>query len=129
MTASDLGRLMTYANDEQRQAAADIVVPPGWGRTQLEESGDGFLHLARQRCSGAGLLTVDLAPIRQNLLDGGAADLVNLIWSTWPACTAEQSAQIETALMSAQSPPLTTCRPPQPTAGLFQQLMVSGLEF
>jgi len=127
LTASDFGRLMTYADDQQRQAAADIVVPPDWAQTQLERLITDFFAWL----NGDGVapeLTVELVPIRQGLLDGGAADLIDLIWSTWPACTAEQQAQIDSALRSGATPPLVACRPSKPTAGLYRQLIVVGLE-
>jgi hypothetical protein len=64
-------------------------------------------------------LQVYLNPIRQNLLGGGAAKLVDLIWSTCPDCTPNQLAQIEPALASGQDAPLLTCRPPQPEAAIL----------
>lgn len=126
-TASEIGRLMTYASDQQRQAAADIVVPPSWAQAQL----NGIVaRLNSWLVSDEAVpdLSIDLSPIRDNLSNGGAAQLVDLIWSTWPDCTPDQAAQIGAALLSTQSPPLIACRPPQPTGELFHQLMITGLE-
>jgi len=126
-TASEVGRLMTYASAQQRQAAADIVVPPRWAQAQLQGLIVGF-NAWLTSDETLPNLSVDLAPIRENLLHGGAADLVDLIWSTWPDCTPDQAAQIAGALLSTQSPPFIACRPPEPTGELFHQLMISGLE-
>jgi hypothetical protein len=126
-TASEVGRLMTYASDQQRQAAADIMVPPDWAQAQLQGLIVGF-NAWLISDETAPDLSVDLAPIRENLLNAGAAELVDLIWSTWPDCTPDQAAQIEGALLSTQSPPFIACRPPQPTGELFHQLMITGLK-
>jgi hypothetical protein len=126
-TASEVGRLMTYASAQERQAAADIVVPPRWAQAQLQGLIMGF-NAWLTSDETLPNVSVDLSPIRENLLHGGAADLADLIWSTWPDCTPDQVAQIAGALLSTQSPPFIACRPPEPTGELVHQLMISGLE-
>lgn len=127
LTASDFGRLMTYADEQQRQAAADTVVPPGWAQEQLQALVAGFYTWLSSDAAAPDLV-VDFAPVRAHLLNSGAADLVDLIWSTWPNCTSAQASQIEAAINAGESPQLITCRPPEPTAGLFKATMVLGLE-
>lgn len=126
-TASELGRLMTYANDEQRQAAADIVIPLDWTRAQLEGMVSAFYDRLDSDAP-APEMSIDLASIRTNLLDGGVDDLMDLVWRTWPDCNSDQSSQIKAALESAQSAPFIVCRPQEPTAGLFKQALVSALK-
>jgi hypothetical protein len=127
LTASELGRMMSYATEQQRQAAADLVAPPDWAQAQLRGLAKAFYAWLNGNSSLPNL-ALDLAPVRQNLLQGGTADLVDLIWSTWPECSAEQEAQIAAGLSSGQGSAITTCQPAQPTADQYRQLMIMSLD-
>jgi hypothetical protein len=127
LTASDLGRLMTYASPEQRQEVVDLLVPSGWAETQLKDMTTAFYSWIDSDAPAPDLV-ISLIPIRRTLLNGGVADFVDLIWSTWPACTAEQQAGIEAALLAGQSPPLTACQLTPPEAEAYRRLMASALE-
>ena len=126
-TGSDLGRMLSYVGADQREAAAQILFPQDYVTGQVGNLVDSFYAWLD---SNAPLpdLRLDLGPIQANLENGGSEALVDLVVSSWPACTPDQLRQAQTAVLQGQTPPVLACQLPEPLLSAQKTALVGQVD-
>jgi hypothetical protein len=73
---------------------------------------------------------IDLVPIKEAFLRGGAEELIDMVVDSWPSCTPEQIQRMQSAAMQTGEAPLLLCEPPEPFRGqLMNFLTASVIDF
>jgi len=115
---SELGRAIAGLNARDQDEAVRILVPEGWARDQVTRIVSG-LYAWIDNSRPAPDLSLDLRPLRENLLTGAASDLVELVVDSWPACTLEQLEEMSQAALAIGETPILYCEPSEPFRGLL----------
>ncbi len=103
-----------HLDEAGRQKLLDILIPPGWAQAQLERvMHDLYAWFDDDR--PAPKLTLDIGPLKDRLMGGGAQELATLLMDSWPPCGPDQLAQLsqERIEWEGLSEGLQ-CSPPEP---------------
>jgi hypothetical protein len=114
----NLGEALRYLEPTEVDRILDILLPPEWAGDQVSgilESLSAWLENAQPTPA----LSLDLQPLKDRLISGGAAQLVEAIVDSWPACTTEQVNQMIAAGVGGSETPLFFCEPPEPHRSLL----------
>ncbi len=117
---------MTYADEQDRQAVAELIVPPDWAQAQLGQVVQGFYAWLNSDAP-APEFNLDLAAIREHLSSGGVDQIVDLATASWPACTSDQIAQMYAEFTDLGVFPSMMCVPPGLEAGLMMAQLKGDL--
>jgi hypothetical protein len=109
----DLVQAMQYLEPAEVEGLLDVIIPAGWAREQVVRSLESLYDWLDNDQSSPSLV-LDVAPLRQNLLAGGVARLVETIVDSWPACTVEQTETMNQAAAGTGEVPVLYCEPPEP---------------
>ncbi|HEX9676204.1 MAG TPA: hypothetical protein VGA07_09510 [Anaerolineales bacterium] len=105
-----------------RERLLDILIPRGWGQEQVTRIvTDLYAWFDNDQPRPA--LSLDIGPLKERLITGGAQELVTLLVDSWPDCTPEQIEQLGGQLLGSQEfPEELMCHPPEPLrTGLIDQ--------
>jgi hypothetical protein len=114
----NMGEALRYLEPAEVDGILDILLPPEWARDQVGgilESLNAWLENAEPTPA----LSLDLQPLKDRLISGGAAQLVETIVDSWPACTTELVSQMIAAGVSGSETPWFFCEPPEPQRALL----------
>jgi hypothetical protein len=105
---------------EQMQELTNLLLPEDWFRQQVGSMVGGiygWLEGDQPRPQ----LTLDLVPLKERLLGGGAQQLMLLLIDSWPQCLSDQLAQIEQSIQSTRPPAILYCKPPSSLRGIYTE--------
>ncbi|HMK08193.1 MAG TPA: hypothetical protein VK449_04085 [Anaerolineales bacterium] len=121
----DLAGALAFLTPPERDHLGDQLTPPGWAEEQLGSLVKGVYDwIDNDRASPSFL--VDIRDLKAALLAGGAADLVEMVVDSWPACSVEDVAEMSVgALLGERS--LKFCEPPEPLRSGLVGLMDASL--
>jgi hypothetical protein len=107
-------RLATeHLSEPERLELLQLLVPSGWVQDQIGSLSDS-LFTWLQSDQPEPEFTLDLRPIKNQLL-GESLDLaVEIFIDSWPSCTPEEAAMLEQAFNRDGSFPDVVCEPPEP---------------
>jgi hypothetical protein len=111
-TDFDLARALSFLDQDEVEGVFDLLIPPDWARSQLSEAFRG-LYDWMDNDLPAPAVPLDLRPIQQSLISGGAARVVETILDSWPACTVQQLDELSRAALAGQLP-MQYCEPSEP---------------
>jgi hypothetical protein len=117
----NMGEALRYLEPAEVESILDILLPPEWARDQVSgilESLSAWLEDAQPTPA----LSLDLQPLKDRLLSGGAAELAEAIVDSWPACATELVSQMIEAGVSGSDTPWFFCEPPEP----LRSLLIAG---
>ena len=121
-----LARAMSYLEPDEVDRVLDLLIPPEWARSQVSGILTGLYEwMDNEQLSPS--LQLDVRPIQQGLLSGGAARLVETILDSWPACTVEQLDELGLAASVGGEVPIQYCEPPEPHRTQISELATEGL--
>ena len=105
-----------------RERLLDILIPRGWAQEQVTRILTDLYAWFDNDQPIPGL-SLDIGPVKERLLTGGAQELVTLLVDSWPDCTPEQIEQLRGQVIGPKEfPEELMCRPPeQQRAGLIDQ--------
>lgn len=105
-----------------RERALELLIPRGWAQDQVGRLlNDLYAWFDNDQPRPA--LTLDIGPVRERLLSGGARELTTLLVDSWPDCTPDQLEQLRLRGFGADElPEGLMCHPPEPQrTGLIDQ--------
>jgi hypothetical protein len=108
----DLARALSFLDQGEVEGVFDLLIPPDWARSQLSDAFRG-LYDWMDNDLPAPAVPMDLRPIQQSLISGGAARVVETILDSWPACTVQQLDELSRAALAGQLP-MQYCEPSEP---------------
>lgn len=115
-----LARAARSLSPEQTQELANLLLPEDWFREQIA-SVIGGLYVWLDGEQPRPRLALDLRPLKERLLSGGAQQLMLLLIDSWPQCLSDQLADIEQGLRSTRPPPILYCKPPSSLRGVYTE--------
>ena len=124
--SSEIAQALAALDPSEQDEAMRILVPEGWASDQVARLVSG-LYAWIDSPRPAPDLSLDLRPLRENLLTGAAVQLVELVVDSWPACTLEQLDQMSQAAAATGEVPLTYCEPSEPFRGLLVEFVTTVL--
>lgn len=128
-TGPGTGGLQQLTADMREQEVDELLrllVPDSWWEEQLRSGVDAFFDWIDSEAPTPEV-TLDLEPIRTRLLGQPGEQAVDLVMSSWPACT---PSQFETLIAQAQGSgdiPEERCLPPEPYESLLRGALLEGL--
>ncbi len=123
---SEIAQALSRLSPSEQEEAMAILVPSGWAEDQVARIVSG-LYAWVDNARPAPDLSLDLRPLRENLLTGAAADLVELVVDSWPSCTLEQLAEMSQAASTTGEVPVLYCEPSEPFRSLLVQFATEAL--
>lgn len=115
-----LVRAAESLSPEQTQELTNLLLPDDWFHAQLA-SVIGGIYAWLEGDLPRPPLTLDLRPLQERLLGGGARQLMLLLIDSWPQCLSGQLAEIERALQTNRPPPFLYCKPPSSLRGIYME--------
>ncbi|TFH35552.1 MAG: hypothetical protein E4G99_07030 [Anaerolineales bacterium] len=123
----DLGRYLKYLSPAQREEIYIALIPPNWIEQQINQVlGDLYAWLDDDRTLP--VITLDLQPIKTNLLRGGINRFVDSVVDSWPSCKPEQVEVLQGEFIEGGRLPETLCEPPEPLRGRMVDLVTIAFE-
>jgi hypothetical protein len=116
--AFSLVRAAQGLTPEQKQELTNLLLPQDWFLNQVG-SVLGGIYAWIDGVQPRPQLALDLRPLKERLLNGGAQQLMLLLINSWPQCSSGQLAQIEDAIRFSRIPPMLYCRPAGTLLGPF----------
>ena len=117
-SASMLAGALGDLEPRDLNAALDLLIPPGWAMEQINAVlEDAYRWIDDERAAPA--LSVDLRPLRDNLISGGARGLVELVIDSWPACTVDQIAAMMQEAGATGEITIQSCEPSEPVRSML----------
>jgi hypothetical protein len=110
-----LARVAEDLSPERTQELVNLLLPEDWFREQVGTIAGG-IYTWLDGDQPQPDLALDLRPLKERLINGGARKLMQLLIDSWPQCLPSQLAQIEQALIANRTPPMLLCKP----SGSFQ---------
>lgn len=117
-------QLTAEMDSSELDRLAAVVVPDVWLEDQIATAVDNlYTWVEGERPVPA--IALDMRPLRQHLLTGGAEQAVDIVMGSWPPCTQSQLEVLATeALDGGGSIPLLTCLSPEPYQSLLKEHLV-----
>ena len=129
VTETDAGQegvqqLTAEMDPSELEQLAEVLVPDVWLEAQIGAAVDDlYVWLDSERTLP--VIELDMEPLREHLLTGGAEQAVDIVMSSWPPCMQSQVEVIATeALQAGGAIPLLTCLPPEPYQTLIKEQLV-----
>jgi hypothetical protein len=109
----DFVQILKDLSPGDREALVGIVLPQGWLEPQITEV---FQALNAWIDSEEPMpkLVLDIRPIKDRLMMGGAEEILEMIIDSWPSCTLDQTAQLQESVQRSDEIPFLHCEPPEP---------------
>jgi hypothetical protein len=116
----DFRQAVSHLDPAEVDAVLEILLPPSWVGDQITTAfGSAYAWLDNDQVLPN--LVIDIRPLKEGLLTGGAGRLVEIIVDSWPACTVDQANQMDQAMATTGEAPILYCEPPEPyRSGLTQ---------
>jgi hypothetical protein len=124
-TDFDLARALSFLDQDEVEGVFDLLIPPDWARSQLSAAFRG-LYDWMDNDLPAPAVPMDLRPIQQSLVSGGAARVVETILDSWPACTVQQLDELSRSALAGQLP-MQYCEPSEPYRSAIAVLATQAL--
>jgi hypothetical protein len=109
----DLVQILKDLSPGDREALVEIVLPQGWLEPQIAEVSKA-LSTWIDSDEAMPKLVLDIRPIKDRLMTGGAEEILETIIDSWPSCTLDQTAQLQESLQRSGDIPFLHCEPPEP---------------
>ena len=122
----ELARAMSFLEQDEVERVLDLLIPPEWARAQVGGALES-LYAWMDNDSPSPVVPLDLRPIQQSLLTGGAERLVETILDSWPACTVEQIEELAMAAIQGGEVQMPYCEPPEPYRSAVSLMATQGL--
>ena len=122
----ELARAMSFLEQDEVERVLDLLIPPEWARAQVGGALES-LYAWMDNDSPSPVVPLDLRPIQQSLLTGGAERLVETILDSWPACTVEQIEELAMAAIQGGEVQMPYCEPPEPYRSAISLMATQGL--
>ena len=122
----EFSRVLENLSPEERAAMVDILIPPEWIEDQISNSFEA-LNAWFDDDRPLPLIHVDVGPIKERLLGGGAVEIVDMIVDSWPSCSPAQVEQLREVVEFGGEFPDFMCEPPEPFRGRVIDLASSQL--
>lgn len=122
----ELARAMSFLEQDEVERVLDLLIPPEWARAQVGGALES-LYAWMDNDSPSPGVPLDLRPIQQSLLAGGAERLVETILDSWPACTVEQIEELAMAAIQGGEVQMPYCEPPEPYRSAVSLMATQGL--
>jgi len=122
----ELARAMSFLEKDEVERVLDLLIPPEWARAQVGGALES-LYAWMDNDSPSPVVPLDLRPIQQSLLTGGAERLVETILDSWPACTVEQIEELAMAAIQGGEVQMPYCEPPEPYRSAISLMATQGL--
>ncbi len=111
--ALDARGAMAELSPADKQTIADLLLPQEWLREQLGAViSNAYAWIDSD--SPWPRLALDIRPIKDHMLSGGAKDLIDIVIDSWPACTPEQMEAMQSEVLRTGQVRLEYCEPPEP---------------
>jgi len=123
---SDFRQAMSYLEPAEVDAIVEILLPPNWAGDQITASLES-LNAWLDNDQAMPDLMIDVRPLRDGLLSGGAERLVEIIVDSWPACSVDQVNQMNEAAARTGEAPVLYCEPPEPYRSSLTRIATDGL--
>lgn len=103
-----------HLDEAGRQQLLDILIPPGWAQQQIERVMRD-LYIWFDNDQPVPKLTLDVGPMKESLMSGGAQQLATLLMDSWPPCGPDQLAQLTQERLNWEGlSEGLQCSPPEP---------------
>ena len=110
--ALSLKGVLSFLTVQERDYLVDRLLPADWVREELHAGLDDLYvwidnDLARPN------VDIDLRPVKENLRQGGADELIEVVVDSWPPCSVEQL-DVMAAQIFGLAEGFPFCEPPEP---------------
>lgn len=126
----NLRLILKDLSPDDREALVDIVLPPGWIKSQIAAVFNALNHWIDSE-EPFPKLVLDLQPFKDRLMGGGAEEILEMVVDSWPSCTPDQNAELREALQGSEEVPISLCEPPEPyrerLVGSATEMMMDAL--
>ena len=112
----DFSQVLKNLSSEERGAIIDILIPPKWIGDQISNSFRA-INTWFDDDRPLPLIHLDMGPIKERLLGGGAIEIVDMIVDSWPSCSVAQVEHLREAIEFGGEFPDFFCEPPEPFRG------------
>jgi len=116
----DLARAAKSLSPGQAMELTNLLLPEEWFREQIGGV-VASLYAWIDGDQARPQLTIDLRPLKERLLNGGARQLMQLLIDSWPQCLPGQNSQLEQAMLSSKPPPILYCKPPSSLHDIYTE--------
>ena len=116
--------ILENLSPSDRENLVDILLPPDWLANQIGQVFHAF-NIWFDNEEPLPKLVLDIQPLKDRLMRGGAEEILEMIVDSWPSCSTDQIEQLREGGMRFEDIPILYCEPPEPFRG---QLMGSATE-
>jgi hypothetical protein len=119
-------RAMEHLSEPERQELLKLLLPSGWLDDQILSISDSFFNWL-ETDQPLPELSLDIRPLKAQLLGDGLDRAVEIIVDSWPSCSPEDVDMLQRAMDEGQELPMLICEPPEPIRGLIIDLAIRTL--
>lgn len=104
---------LQYLTPAERQSVIQEIVPNKWVENQISASVKSIFNWIDDD-RPAIVITLDLVPIKDRLVDGGIENFVETLVDSWPSCSPDQINIMRKAAVRGENLEFDICEPPEP---------------
>lgn len=104
---------LQYLSPAERQMMFQQIIPAGWVEDQISTSVVSIFRWIDDERPFP-IITLDLVPIKDRLIDGGIEDIADTVVDSWPSCSPEQINMMRKAAVRGGDLEFDICEPPEP---------------
>lgn len=116
-----------HLTDAERIEIVETIAPESWLEVQVRE----VVSALDRWLEGDEVwprIALDHGPIKESLLQGGAARIVEVVVDSWPSCSPQQVSQMQNRDVLTGEMPVLYCEPPEPIRTRMSNFLVVQIE-
>jgi hypothetical protein len=119
-------RATEHLSEPERQELLHLLVPQGWVEEQISYLSNSLFEWL-ENDQAAPELTLDIQPIKAQLLGDSLDQAVEVFVDSWPSCSPDEVERLERALEEGRELPTFVCEPPEPLRSYIVDLATRAL--